>query len=75
LKDYATISVPREVKKDLEKMKEEKEWGEFLSELSKEAKRLRSLRALSQLSSRLTAEELDGIEESSKRFREGLVLR
>lgn len=38
---YATISVPREVKKILEEAKGNLEWGKFLLSFYKEAKRLR----------------------------------
>ena len=34
LSKYATISVPVEVKKRLEELKGEKEWGEFLLEIA-----------------------------------------
>ncbi len=75
MKDYVTISVPREVKADLEKMRKGREWGEFLLDLSNEAKRLKSMRAFGKLSALLSEEELGRIDESSKDLREGLKLR
>ncbi len=72
---YATISVPIEVKKRLEKAKGKKEWGEFLLEMCTEAQRLKSKRAFDELAKVLTEEELQAIEESSRDFREKFTLR
>lgn len=75
MKDYATISVPREVKKELETMKKGREWGEFLAELAHQAKKLKGRRAFDELSALLSEDELNRIDRSTKEFREGLNLR
>ena len=72
---YATISVPVEVKKVLEKVKGGDEWGEFLLKLYSEVKRLKSERAFKQLANILTDEDLKTIVESTKKFRERFALR
>jgi predicted CopG family antitoxin len=35
--EYSTISIPKDVKKRLERAKGKKEWGEFITELYNEA--------------------------------------
>ena len=75
LAKYATISVPVEVKKVLEKVKGGDEWGEFLLKLYSEVKRLKSERAFKQLSNILTDEDLKTIVESTKELRERFALR
>ena len=75
LAKYATISVPVEVKKVLEKVKGGDEWGEFLLKLYSEVKRLKSERAFKQLAKILTDEDLKTIVESTKEFRERFALR
>jgi predicted CopG family antitoxin len=75
LAKYATISVPVEVKKVLEKVKGGDEWGEFLLKLYSEVKRLKSERAFKQLANILTDEDLKTIVESTKEFRERFALR
>ncbi len=72
---YATISVPIEVKKRLEKAKGEKEWGEFLLEMCTEGQRLKGKKAFEELRKLLTEEDLKAIRESSKEFRENFKLR
>ena len=72
---YATISVPAEVKKRLEKAKGKKEWGAFLLEMCTETQRLKSKRAFDELTKLLTEEDLQAIEESSRNFREKFTLR
>jgi predicted CopG family antitoxin len=72
---YATISVPAEVKKVLEKAKGEDEWGEFLLNLYAEVKRLKSEEAFKELTRTLTDEDLKAILESSKEFRERFAFR
>ena len=72
---YATISVPVEVKKALEKAKGKDEWGKFLLNLYAEVKRLKSKKAFKQLTTTLTEEELKAILESSKEFRERFAFR
>jgi predicted CopG family antitoxin len=67
---YATISVPSEVKKRLEKAKGGKEWGDFLLELYTERKLLKSKKAFEELARLLTNEDLKAIAESSDEFRE-----
>jgi len=72
---YATISVPVEVKKALEKAKGDDEWGEFLLNLCTEVERLRSRRAFERLASMLSDEDLKAILESSREFRERFAFR
>ncbi len=72
---YATISVPVEVKKKLEEMKGEKEWGEFLLETCTEGQNIKSKKSLAELRKLLTDEDLEAIRESSKEFRENFKLR
>ena len=72
--EYATISVPTDVKKRLEKAKGKKEWGEFLLELYTEGKRLKSKKAFEELTTILTEEDLKTASESSKEFREKFEL-
>ena len=67
---YATISVPVDVKKRLEKAKGDKEWGEFLLELYTERQLLKSKKAFEEVASLLTAEDLKSMAESSEEFRE-----
>lgn len=67
---YATISVPVNVKKRLEKAKGNKEWGDFLLELYTERRLLKSKKAFEEVSSLLTAEDLKSMTESSEEFRE-----
>jgi len=73
--EYATISVPVEVKKVLEEAKGKDEWGRFLLNLYAEVKRLRSVKAFEELAETLTDEDLKAIAESSREFREGFSLR
>lgn len=74
MKRYATISIPVEVKKALEKAKGEEEWGNFLLKLYSEVERLKSEAAFRQLTEILSISDLEGITESSKRLREGFSL-
>jgi predicted CopG family antitoxin len=75
LSNYTTISVPDEVKRTLEKVKGNKEWGEFLLELYKEADRARRVRAFEKLAEILSPEDLEAVAESSRGFRQELKLR
>lgn len=75
LAKYATISVPVEVKKVLEKVKGGDEWGEFLLKLYSEVKRLKSEKSFKQLANILTDEDLKTIVESTKELRERFALR
>jgi hypothetical protein len=75
LATYATISVPAEVKKLLEKAKGDDEWGKFLLNLYLEAKKLKSKKAFEELAEILTKEDLKAILESSKELRERLTFR
>ncbi len=72
---YATISVPVEVKKRLEEMKGEKNWGEFLLETCTEGQKVKSKKALEELRKILTKEDLENIRQSSKEFRENFKFR
>jgi predicted CopG family antitoxin len=67
---YATISVPAEVKKRLEKGKGDKEWGDFLLELYTERKLLKAFEEMANL---LTAEDLKSMTKSSEEFREKFI--
>jgi predicted CopG family antitoxin len=75
LTEYATISVPVDVKKRLEKVKGKKEWGEFLIELYTEAQQLKSKKAFQELTETLTDEDLKAIAESTREFREKFAFR
>lgn len=70
MNNYATISVPADIKKCLEKAKGNKEWGDFLLELYTERKLLKSKKAFEEAASLLTDEDLKSIAESSEVFRE-----
>ncbi len=72
---YKTISVPEDVKKELEKAKDDREWGDFLEDLYEEAKEKRCKRAFEELVEELSEEELDKILESSDEFRRGFELK
>ncbi len=72
---YATISVPVEVKKCLEKAKGNKPWGEFLLEMCTEQQRLKGEKAFKELTRLLSKEDLKAIVESSKEFRDQFSLR
>ena len=75
LSKYATISVPVEVKKRLEEMKGDKEWGEFLLDSCTERERLKGKEAFEELRKLLTDEDLEAMRKSSKEFRENFKLR
>ncbi|MEF8832976.1 MAG: antitoxin VapB family protein [Candidatus Thermoplasmatota archaeon] len=72
---YKTISVPEDVKRELERAKNGREWGDFLKDLYEEAKEKKSKRAFEELVEGLSKEELDKILESSDEFRRGFELR
>ena len=72
---YATISVPIEVKKRLEELKGNKDWGEFLLDSCTEGHRLKGKKAFEELRALLTDKDIDAISESSKDFRENFKLR
>ena len=72
---YATISVPADIKRVLEKTKGKHEWGEFLLSLYSEATGFTSKRAFEELASLLTTEDLESILKSSREFRERLAFR
>ena len=75
LSKYVTISVPVEVKKRLEEMKGDKDWGVFLLETCSEAQRVKGREALKKLRQLLSDEDLEAIRQSSKEFRENFKLR
>jgi predicted CopG family antitoxin len=75
LSKYATISVPVEIKKRLEELKGDKEWGEFFLDLCTENQRLKGKKAFEELRELLTDEDLEAIRKSSKEFRENFKLR
>jgi hypothetical protein len=66
LRKYAIISVPVEVKKNLEIVKGTKAWGEFLLEMCVERQRLKGESAFRELTRLLSKEDLKAIRESSK---------
>ena len=72
---YATISVPIDVKRCLQKAKGKKEWGEFLLELYSETQQLKSRKAFHELIELTTEEDLKTIAEESKDFREKFIFR
>lgn len=72
MNNYSTISVPAEVKRVLERVKGERDWGQFLMDLYTEAENARRRMAFAELAGSLTGEELDAITASSEEFREGL---
>jgi len=72
---YATISVPKEVKARLEKIKGDKEWGDFLIEMCTEGQRLKGKNAFEELRQLLTKEDREAIRKSSREFRENFELR
>ncbi|MEM0094232.1 MAG: antitoxin VapB family protein [Thermofilum sp.] len=74
LRRYATISVPAEVKKVLEKAKGDMEWGEFLLKLYLEARRIKRENAFRELAELLSGEDLEAIAQSSEEFRKGFAL-
>jgi len=73
--EYSTISIPKDVKKRLQKAKGKKEWGEFIVELYNEAQYQKSKKAFDELADMLTDEDLKTIAQSSKEFRENFILR
>lgn len=72
---YATISVPVEVKKRLEELKGDKDWGEFLLDSCTEGQRIKGKRAFEKLRTLLTDDDLENISKSNKEFRENFKLR
>ena len=75
LRKYATISVPIEVKKQLEIAKGNKTWEEFLNELCTEVHSLKGKKAFEELKQLLSKEDLKAMRESSKEFKEKFTLR
>ncbi len=73
--EYSTISIPKDVKKLLEKAKGKKEWGEFITDLYNEAQYQKSKKAFDELASLLTEDDLKAIKRSSKEFREKFAFR
>jgi len=74
-KKYETISVPADAKRVLEKAKGKNEWGNFLLNLYTEATGSEHEEAFKKLVGILTDDDLKAMAESSRRFREGFVLR
>ena len=69
-KEYATISVPKWVKKVLEKGKRGRDWGEYLYNFYMENERWRRLEAFNKLKEILSKEEINNVKKSSKEFRD-----
>ena len=72
---YVTISVRVDVKKQLEELKGDKDWSDFLLENCIETRQLKGKKAFEELRKLLTKEDLETIRESSKEFRENFKLR
>ncbi len=70
-----TISVRVDVKKQLEELKGDKDWSDFLLESCVETRQLKGKKAFEELRKLLTKEDLETIRESSKEFRENFKLR
>jgi predicted CopG family antitoxin len=73
--EYSTISIPKDVKKRLEKVKGKKEWGAFIVELYNEAQYQKSKKAFDELANMLTDDDLKAMTSSSKEFREKFAFR
>jgi predicted CopG family antitoxin len=73
--EYSTISIPKDVKKRLEKAKGKKEWGDFIIELYDQAQYQKSKKAFDELANILTDTDLKAMRQSSKEFRENFALR
>ena len=71
---YVTISVPEHVKVKLEKLKGNKDWGEFLLKMCEEYEKLKREKSFVKLIKLLKNEDLKGIEEESKKFRKDFKL-
>ena len=72
---YVTISISKEVKDFLEKLKRPNEdWSTFLFRLANEYLELKRKEAFNKLSQLLTDEDLRNIEESMKEFRRNFKL-
>jgi predicted CopG family antitoxin len=72
---YSTISIPEDIKKKLEKVKGEKEWGQFIIDLYDEAQSLKRKKAFEELACMLTKEDLKAMTQSNKEFREKFAFR
>lgn len=75
MRNYATISVPSDIKKILEKDKGDREWGEYLLELYREAMETKKKRVWEGIVKLLSEEEMNLILEESKRFRREFKIR
>lgn len=75
LSKYVTISVPVNVKKRLEKLKGDMDWGEFLLKLCDEYERFSREKAFLELVELLNEKDLEHIEKASKEFRKNFRLR
>jgi len=75
LSKYVTISVPVNVKKRLEKLKGDMDWGEFLLKLCDEYERFSREKAFLELVELLDEKDLEHIEKASKEFRKNFRLR
>ncbi len=75
LKKYVTISIPMDVKKRLEKLKGNMEWGAFLLKLCEEYERCVREKAFRELIELFDEVDLESIEASMKEFRRHFKLR
>ena len=75
LSKYVTISVPVNVKKRLEKLKGDMDWGEFLLKLCDEYERFSREKAFLELVELLDEKDLGCIEKASKEFRKNFRLK
>ncbi|MEX2701993.1 MAG: antitoxin VapB family protein [Candidatus Baldrarchaeota archaeon] len=64
---YTTITIKREVKEKLEKLKKNKSWDEFLMNLLNEYVKLKKIEATKKLENSFTKEELETLEDIVKR--------
>ncbi|MHA1723191.1 MAG: antitoxin VapB family protein [Candidatus Baldrarchaeia archaeon] len=64
---YTTITIKKEVKEKLEKLKKNKSWDDFLMNLLKEYVKLKKIEAAKKLENSFTKEELETLEDAIKR--------
>ncbi len=73
-----TITIPSEIKKELEKLKGNKTWAEFLKELIeiyKEYRKMKIREAIKRLKETFTKEELEELEKRVMEWRKNFKLR
>lgn len=75
MKEYATISVLKDVKEMLEKEKGDRDCSDYLLSLVTELKELKARIAFEELRRSLDPEDIERASKSSEEFRRGFVLR